>query len=242
MLVLKLNIGVWNVILHFATKTSWNCLATGKDKIDNCANSCIINVLDMRVLMLYQRNISYFKCRIFWKQKLLCEFREFLVISRKSVANFLFWAFSVFVSFCFNNLKLICHSLVDIIHIKLRLTYCSCFYSQRSVFCSTEIKSKIKSKMKSMWLKIVWELVIRESLYTGIIYIFHDLRKFIYMKPSIFMIPKVKKFCKWFDSRTFLYSKYYNFLKSKARWFFQITISGCNNYSPWEASTNRKFS
>ena len=65
--------------------------------------------------------------------------------------------------------------------------------------------------MKSMWLKIVWELVIRESLYTGIIYIFHDLQKFLYMKPSIFMIPKVKKFCKWFDSRTFLYSKYYNF-------------------------------
>ena len=197
LLVLKLNIGVWNVILHFAAKISWNCLATGKDKIDNCANSCIINVLDMRVMMLYQRNISYFKCRIFWKQNLLCEFREFLVISRKSVANFLFWA--CFCCFFFNNLKSISHSLVDIIHIKLRFTYCSCFYSQRSAFCSTEIKSKIKSKMKSMWLKIVWELVIRKSLYTGNIYIFHDLRRFIYMKSSIFMIPKVLRMV-WFTN------------------------------------------
>ena len=46
--------------------------------------------------MLNQTNISYFKYRIFCKQKLLHEFREFLVISRKSVANCSFLAFSAF--------------------------------------------------------------------------------------------------------------------------------------------------
>ena len=56
-------------------------------KIEHEANYCIINVLVMGVMLINQRNISCLKCRIFCKQNLLCEFRAFLVISRKSVAN-----------------------------------------------------------------------------------------------------------------------------------------------------------
>ena len=73
--------------------------------------------------------------------------------------------------------------------------------------------------MKSMSLQIVWNLVIRESLYTGIFFKFHDLWKFMYVK---FIIPEVKKFHEWVDSRKFQYLKYYNIL---TRWFpWQFTI------------------
>ena len=61
-----------------------------------CANSCITNVLVMGVKLLNPRNISYSKCRIIYKQKLSFEFREFLVISWNSVANFRFWPFTFF--------------------------------------------------------------------------------------------------------------------------------------------------
>ena len=50
-----------------------------------------------------------------------------------------------------------------------------------------------------MSLKIVSELVIYESLYKGISFKFHDLRQFMYVKFSIFMIPNVKKFREWVD-------------------------------------------
>ena len=121
-------------LFHFAKKYLWDCLATGREKIDNCANSCIINVLVMGIMVLSQRNISYFKCRIFCKQKRLCEFREFLVISR-SVTIF-FSAFSIFFKKSYSR-KFIENLFCSPNNRTDKLTYRNCFYSQRSVFCIT---------------------------------------------------------------------------------------------------------
>ena len=122
-------------LFHFAKKYPWDCLAIGRQKIDNCANSCIINVLVMGIMVLSQRNISYFKCRIFCKQKRLSEFREFLVISRRSVTNCFFSAFSIFFKKSYSR-KFI-ENLFCSPNRNDKLTYRNCFYSQRSVFCVT---------------------------------------------------------------------------------------------------------
>ena len=92
LLILKLNTKILYVVLSFYKKNLWDGLASGREKIDNCANSCIISVLIVGVMLLNQRVISYFKCRIFYKQKLLCEFRECVVITLKSFANCLLLA------------------------------------------------------------------------------------------------------------------------------------------------------
>ena len=92
--------------------------------------------------MLNQRNISYFKNLL---QKLLCKYRKFLVISRKPpVANYSFLVFSVFC-FVFFQEKLFRKVYVNFFCSRNnnqndKLTYRNCFYSQRSVFCITEIK------------------------------------------------------------------------------------------------------
>ena len=93
--------------------------------------------------MLNQKNTSYFKCKIFCKQKLLFEFREFLVISRKSVANCSFLAFSVFF-----QVKLFAKVYVNFFCSRNnnrndKLTCRNCFYNQRIVFFITEIKREM---------------------------------------------------------------------------------------------------
>ena len=47
-------------MLSFYKKNVRDCIATGSEKIDDCADSCIIDVLVMGVMLLNQRNISYF--------------------------------------------------------------------------------------------------------------------------------------------------------------------------------------
>ena len=94
LLILKLNTKVWNAIT-FISMT----LPCHWERSDICTNSCITNVPVIGVKLLNPRNISYSKWRIFCKQTLLCEFREFLVISWNSVANCSFLVFYVFSFF-----------------------------------------------------------------------------------------------------------------------------------------------
>ena len=98
LLILKLNSMVWNVILSIwkKKKNHWDCLATGRETICNCANSYIIIVRVMGVILLNQRNVSCSKCRVFCKQKRLGELGNLFVNSRKFVVNCSFLTFSGF--------------------------------------------------------------------------------------------------------------------------------------------------
>lgn len=148
-------------------------------------------------MLLNQRNICNFECRIFWKQKLLCEFCKFLVILQKSVVKGSLLAFSMFFLenllakiyvnfFCSRNiilrrinLKSVPHSFIVTINIKLRLTNCSCFRSQRSVFCKKNWNNGGNATLNEVY-------VIKNSLRMS-----HSL-KFVYRNLfQISWLPKV---------------------------------------------------
>ena len=178
----KLNTKVLNII-SFCNKNLWDCLAIGREKINNCVNSCIINVLVMGVMMLNQRNISYFK-NLLQTETFVWIFQIFGNFTKAPCSKLFF--FSVFWFFLFQK-KLFPKVYVNFFCSRNnnqndKLTYRNCFYSQRSVFCITEIKGG------NATLNEVY--AIKNSLRIS------HLRKFVYGNLFQTSIP-CKSLCTW---------------------------------------------